>query len=330
MVTMARAGALMSTCVNKLCTTPLLAHARRCVAQTTNLACKGTLYAAMHTRAATVPAIQSNAHVRQRTVWIRARGFAAEAGAGAEATATKAGATVEQNVATKRPPGYSTYAALGLFTITAGGLVYMFNREKQRRVAAIMKSVSQPGPIVGDAMLGGPFKLVDSNNRTFTDKDLNGGFSLLYFGFTLCPDICPDELHKVSAAVTKARRVVAASAKTRGAEPPPIKVVFISVDPERDTPKKVKAYTKKFMPDMIGLTGSMDAVKKAAKSYRVYFTKTDDSKDSYLVDHSIIHYLLDPQGKFQTFFGKTATEDDIANAIVDRVSAYMEKQSKAP
>ena len=74
----------------------------------------------------------------------------------------------------------------------------------------------------------------------------------------------------------------------------------------------------------------MDAVKKAAKSYRVYFTKTDDSKDSYLVDHSIIHYLLEPQGKFQTFFGKTATEDDIANAIVDRVSAYMEKQSKAP
>ena len=72
--------------------------------------------------------------------------------------------------------------------------------------------------------------------------------------------------------------------------------------------------------------GTVDAVKKAAKAYRVYFTKTDDSKDQYLVDHSIIHYLLNPKGDFETFFGKNASEDDIANGIVDKVEAYFAKQ----
>ena len=116
---------------------------------------------------------------------------------------------------------------------------------------------------------------------------LAGEFALLYFGFTFCPDICPEELEKIAEAMD----LVEARTGVK------VQPVFISVDPERDTPAKIKEYVAEFHPRMIGLTGGMEAVKQVSKKYRVYFSKTGESSTDYLVDHSIIHYFIDPAGE---------------------------------
>ena len=135
---------------------------------------------------------------------------------------------------------------------------------------------------------------MDSKNRPFTDKDLLGSFALVYFGFTFCPDICPDELDKITDGLNLADK-----------DSPNVLVqpVFISIDPERDTPEVVGTYLQDFHPRFIGLTGTVEQVKAAARAYRVYYHKTgDDDEKDYLVDHSIIMYLGDKNGEVVTFY----------------------------
>lgn len=173
------------------------------------------------------------------------------------------------------------------------------------------------GPSAGAAAIGGPFELVDQDGRPFTDKNLRGNFALLYFGFTHCPDICPDELLKIAD-------VVDAVEKRTGL---PLQPVFISIDPERDNVKQVQRYVKEFHPKLIGLTGSKEACAAAARAYRVYYTKADDTGDDYLVDHSIITYLINPDGDFVTFFGKNTDAEGaatlISNHITERKMAHL-------
>lgn len=196
--------------------------------------------------------------------------------------------------------------SLGLTGVTAAGLVYYYRHLRSLKLQESTKTLS-----AGKAAIGGPFTLVDGDGRTYTDKDLLGQFALLYFGFTYCPDICPDELEKMAKAIQELDK----AGQT-------VQPVFISIDPERDNPKQVKAYVKEFHPKLLGLTGSMPQVQEAAKAYRVYFTKTDDSKD-YLVDHSIIMYLIDPKGKFVSFYGKTYTAEQLANAIASQIERWQ-------
>ncbi len=101
--------------------------------------------------------------------------------------------------------------------------------------------------------------------------------------------------------------------------------VFISVDPERDTPAKVKEYVREFHPRMIGLTGDMEAVKRVSKKYRVYFSKTGDSGDDYLVDHSIIHYLINPEGEFVTFYSKSYTSEQLSASVMEHMAEWKAK-----
>jgi protein SCO1/2 len=209
---------------------------------------------------------------------------------------------------------------------TGAGLVYWYENEKQKKLSSISGTDTA---VVGKATIGGPFKLVDSNNKPFTEQNLLGKFTALYFGFTHCPDICPEELEKVASAIKLAT-------KQSGIEDS-IVPVFITVDPERDGPALVGKYVKEFHPKMIGLTGSVEAVKDAAKQYRVYYTKaslgeitgsdTGGSKepgpnDDYLIDHSIITYLLDPEGNFVTFYGKNYTDTEMAASLVKQVDAW--------
>lgn len=121
---------------------------------------------------------------------------------------------------------------------------------------------------------------MDQNGKPFTDADLKGKFTLIYFGFTHCPDICPEELDKMSDVVDKIDK------EHPGKDI--VTPVFVSVDPARDSVPQVKAYVQEFHPRIIGLTGDYDNVKKACKSYRVYFSTPPDAKatDDYLVDHS--------------------------------------------
>jgi protein SCO1/2 len=213
------------------------------------------------------------------------------------------------------------------------GIVAFAQGTADKRVGDMMKKSQQ---VAGKAAVGGPFKLIDTRGKPFTNANLLGEFALLYFGFTHCPDICPDELEKVAEAVDEVER-------TTGAQVVP---VFISVDPKRDTPQRVATYVREFHPRMIGLTGSEQAVTDAAKAYRVYFSRTDGGggsgsggattspsssvaeNDDYLVDHSIITYLIDPKGEFVTFYGKNFDAKQLADSIGGHVMAWAEKDEK--
>ncbi|KAF1883855.1 hypothetical protein Lal_00038347 [Lupinus albus] len=203
-----------------------------------------------------------------------------------------------------------------------------------REIHNASEAVKQ-GPSAGKAAIGGPFRLINHDGKHVTEKDFLGKWTLLYFGFTHCPDICPDELQKLAAAVDKIivdelvqlkyymafddhERYKSRKEKA-GIEIVP---VFISVDPERDTVEQVGEYVKEFHPKLIGLTGSVDEVKNVARAYRVYYMKTAEEDSDYLVDHSIVIYLMDPDMGFVKFFGKNNDANSLADGVVKEIKQY--------
>lgn len=157
----------------------------------------------------------------------------------------------------------------------------------------------------GEPLIGGEFTLVDGDGATRTDKDFRGRLMLVYFGFTYCPDACPTELQAMGQAVDRL-----------GPKGEAVQPVFVSVDPERDTPEMVGQYVKAFHPRMVGLTGTPEQVATAAKAYRVYYRKaTVEGASDYLVDHSSIVYLMDREGRFLTHFSHGTSPEDMAKGI---------------
>jgi protein SCO1/2 len=158
----------------------------------------------------------------------------------------------------------------------------------------------------GTPAIGGPFTLTDYNGKRVTDADFRGKPTLIYFGYTYCPDVCPTSLLLMQTAVDQLGKDAAQH----------INMLFITVDPERDTPAVLKDYVTNFGPTIIGLTGSPDDIAAAAKAYRVYYRK-NESKDGspYLMDHSSIFYLLDKKGRFVKHFTHQSKAEDIAAAI---------------
>jgi protein SCO1/2 len=199
-----------------------------------------------------------------------------------------------------------------VFVVVGVGLYFYFTNEKakvleRRRKELETKSVGRPS-------IGGPFVLTDHHGKDFTEKDLLGKWTLIYFGFTHCPDICPEELDKMAAVVD-----------TIDKEKGPITLpVFVSVDPARDSVKQVANYVQEFHPRLVGLTGDYDSVKRACKSYRVYFSTPPDAKatDDYLVDHSIFFYLMDPLGQFVDAFGKNTTAEEVSDKVREAMGKW--------
>ncbi|CAH1433012.1 unnamed protein product [Lactuca virosa] len=206
-----------------------------------------------------------------------------------------------------------------LLVATGAGVIFYYDQEKKRHIEDINTSSTavKQGPSAGKAAIGGPFNLINHDGKSVTENDFKGKWTLIYFGFTHCPDICPDELQKLAAAIDKIK------AKS-GFEIVP---VFISVDPERDTVEQVSEYVKEFHPKLIGLTGDPDEIKKAARAYRVYYMKTEEEGSDYLVDHSIIMYLMDPNMEFIKFFGKNNDVDALTEGIINEIKQY--KKAKA-
>lgn len=143
--------------------------------------------------------------------------------------------------------------------------------------------------------IGGAFAMVDQNGDPFTQEDLEGHFSLIYFGYTYCPDICPTEL-----------TIIADALDLLGEAGRQVTPIFVTVDPERDTVEQMKMYVHHFHPRLVGLTGSVEQVAAMAKAYRVYYAKVPEagatSKDDYLMDHTAVVYLMDPDGRFRAHF----------------------------
>ena len=162
-----------------------------------------------------------------------------------------------------------------------------------------------PGTVSGEALVGGPFQLTDQDGNTVTDQTYQGKLKLIYFGFTFCPDACPTALGVMSAALDKldvaGERVVP---------------MLITVDPERDTPPVLKDYVSNFHPRMVGLTGTPEQIAQVAKAYRVYYQKIPGATaGEYQMDHMLLIYLMDGEGKYLTNFGPQVTPDEIAEEI---------------
>ena len=151
------------------------------------------------------------------------------------------------------------------------------------------------------AAIGGPFELTDQNGRTVTERDLKGRPFLVFFGFTRCPDICPTTLFEVSEIM----RALGKDADRVGA-------LFITVDPERDTPAALKDYLTSCDPNLAGLTGEPAAVAAVAKAYRVYFKKVPLDQGGYTMDHTAIVYLMDKDGRFVSPFNMKRTTEAAA------------------
>ncbi len=163
----------------------------------------------------------------------------------------------------------------------------------------------------GTAMVGGPFQLVDQDGKAVDQHVLDGKWSAVFFGYTYCPDVCPTTLQ------------VLAQAKARlGAKARDMQVVFVSVDPGRDTPAQMKAYlaTPSFPQPTLGLTGSPAQIAAVAKAYRVYYAK-QGTGEGYAMAHSSLVYLMDPKGKFASVVTDSQTPDQVATQIGDAMKA---------
>lgn len=165
-------------------------------------------------------------------------------------------------------------------------------------VAAIVMAIAaavilyRPAPnhgaaIPGQAQIGGPFTLVDQTGRTVTDKDLKGKPTAMFFGFTYCPEICPTTLGALTAWM-----------KALGPDADKLNVVYVTIDPERDTPKQMGLYLTSFDPRIRGLSGTPAQVAKIAKAYKVYYQKVPLAGGGYTMDHSSAIYLMDAHGDF--------------------------------
>jgi protein SCO1/2 len=148
------------------------------------------------------------------------------------------------------------------------------------------------------AQIGGPFRLTDQNGARVTDADLKGKTFLVFFGFTHCPDVCPTALYEISQIMEKLGKDADRTA-----------ALFITVDPERDTPESMKDYLASFDPHIRGLTGDAAALAAVAKAYRVYYKKVPLEGGDYTMDHTAIVYLMDKEGHFISPFNMKRTAD---------------------
>ena len=151
---------------------------------------------------------------------------------------------------------------------------------------------------VKTAAIGGPFRLIDQNGEPFSDTDLRGKSFLVFFGFTHCPDVCPTTLFDISEIM-----------RNLGSDADRTAAVFITVDPERDTPEALKEYLSSFDPHVRGLSGDLADIAAVAKAYRVYYRKVPLEGGDYTMDHTAIVYLMDKEGQFVSPFNMRRTAD---------------------
>jgi len=169
--------------------------------------------------------------------------------------------------------------------------------------------VFKPAPVVQTtaSLVGGPFALTDEDGQPFTDRDLKGRPFLVFFGFTHCPDVCPTKLFEISQVLTIVEK-----------EQPDIAALFISVDPERDTPEAMKRYLSSFNPRIKGLTGDQAAVDDAVKAYRAYAKKVPQ-ETGYTMDHTSIVYLMNDNGEFVTSLNMDKRDTEVAADILKAI-----------
>lgn len=173
---------------------------------------------------------------------------------------------------------YAAAAVILAVVIGLGGYLYF-----QQRPGALFDQLTQKAEV----KIGGPFTLVDQKGNEVTDRALLGKPTVMFFGFTHCPEVCPTTLYEMTLVLEEL-----------GEDAGNINAVFVSVDPERDTREALADYLEAFDPHILGLTGPMDEIQRVAKAYRVYYRKVPLDGGDYTVDHTALVYLFDAEGKF--------------------------------
>lgn len=160
--------------------------------------------------------------------------------------------------------------------------------------------------VTSNARIGGAFELMDTTGRVVRDSDFKGRYRLVFFGFTHCPDICPTTLLVISNVL-----------RELGSDAEKVAPLFITLDPERDTPEIMGQYVRNFHPSLIGLTGTPEQVKAVADAYKVYYSRIDqpDSAVDYVVDHSGYIFLMDQHGEYVTHFPHNVSEQTLAKEL---------------
>lgn len=171
-------------------------------------------------------------------------------------------------------------------------------------LSACGSGAEQP-PLAG-ARIGGPFALTNQDGRQVSDRDFAGRYRLMYFGYTYCPDVCPVDLQKLAAGYARLEKTdpdVAAR----------IAPIFVSIDPERDTPSVLKQYVSAFHPKLTGLTGTPEQIASTAKTFAIIYSKEQQpGATGYLMNHSRLAYLFDPDGKPIALISHDGAPDAIA------------------
>lgn len=190
-------------------------------------------------------------------------------------------------------------AALAIVLILTAALVPGLSGRIAQGVAMIASSPGQGG-----------FTLTDPAGKTVTDRDFRGRFMLVFFGYTFCPDVCPTTLTVLAGALERLPPATAAK----------LAPIFITLDPERDSPAVMGQYTAAFSRAIVGLTGDAEALARARKSYRVYSARVPGSApDLYTIDHSALLYLIGPDGRFRATLDPGHSEADLAAALARAV-----------
>jgi len=189
-----------------------------------------------------------------------------------------------------------------LVLVAAVAAIYVMHNQRQgpSGETGLVNSIPQN--------IGGPFELLDSSGLRVSDRDFRGKWLLIFFGYTHCPDVCPTTLNDIAETMAQLRQLAGR-----------VQPLFITVDPERDTPQVLSEYTAAFDSRIIGLTGTPDQIAAAAKAYHVYYAKRQVG-DDYYMDHTALIHVVRPDGTYETFFFTTSSPSEMANRLREMIS----------
>lgn len=202
--------------------------------------------------------------------------------------------------------------ALGVLGVALAA-AYFFMTWEEKHDAQRARRYEQQSAVNADipegAAIGGAFTLVNQDGKAVTEKDFYGKYMLLTFGYTYCPDVCPTKLQDMALALDN-----------MGNDAKFVQPVFISIDPQRDTPTQMKQYVGLYHNNIIGLTGTIEQIAAVTKAFKIYYKRAEDTGDgNYMMDHSTGIYLLDQDGKFLEVFSEGLEPAKIAAAMKARL-----------
>lgn len=198
--------------------------------------------------------------------------------------------------------------ALGLCVAVFAMAIPFLSSDPSQSSSTSQSAQNSSAPLLNVAGVGGPFTLTDHNGNSVTEKNLNGAYTIIFFGFTYCPAICPTELQKITSAYVTLPKNIQDK----------IQLYFITIDPERDTQEVLKNYVALFDPKWVGLYGDQSQIDAIKKAYKVYGAKVPQG-DTYTMDHSSFIYVMGPDGTLKHMFRGSDDAPKIASTLKDIV-----------